>query len=66
MNKIATYSVKEAASILGVSNTTMYQFVKSGFVPCFRVGARYFIPKKRFENWIENLGEEEEAFYDNH
>ena len=40
-----TLSVKEAAVILGVSHTTLYEAIKTGGFPHIRIGQRIRVPK---------------------
>lgn len=49
-----TYSVKEAASIMGVSVSKMYQMVNSNFVPNIKLGKCYLIPVKEFTAFFNN------------
>lgn len=54
-----TYSVPEAADILGVSQSRMYQIVKTKGFPTVQVGKRLLVSVKGLERWIEeqaNLG----------
>ena len=39
-----TYTVDEAAVILGVGRSTMYEAIRRGEVPCVRLGRRIVIP----------------------
>ena len=40
-----TFSVTEAAAILGVSRDTVYQCVSTGEIPALRLGRRLLIPR---------------------
>lgn len=40
-----TYSVREAAQILGIGRDSMYAAVAAGLVPTIRVGRRVVIPR---------------------
>ena len=40
-----TFSVQEAAKIIGVSDTKMYSLVRANLVPNIKLGKRYVIPK---------------------
>ena len=44
-----TYSVREAAAILGVGAATLYRAVGRGEVPAIPVGRRRVIPKR----WVD-------------
>ena len=49
----ATWTVSEAAAVLGVSRTKMYELVASGVVPHLRAGRVVRIPKRSLEDWLE-------------
>lgn len=49
-----TFSVTEAAEVLGVSRSFMYQLVKENRIPSFKLGNRRLIPKESLEAWIRN------------
>ena len=44
-----TYSIKEAAKVLGVSANTLYDMTKAGTFPCIRVGSRVLISKAHID-----------------
>lgn len=48
-----TYSVAEAAKVLGVSENKMYQIVRIADFPTIRVGGRLLVHKKGLEEWAE-------------
>ena len=48
-----TYSVTEAAEALGVSKSTMYEFIKIQGFPVIAIGNRRLIPIKGLERWVE-------------
>lgn len=52
MEKI-TYSVPEAAAILGISKSYAYTLVKEKKLPVLNVGRRKIIPKISLETWIK-------------
>lgn len=45
-------TVKEAATILRVSQSKLYQMAKEEKVPHLILGGRIVIPEKSLENWI--------------
>lgn len=49
----ATYTVPEAAALLGVSPATIYVMLRQGIIPARRAGARWIIARKRFDEWLE-------------
>lgn len=48
-----TYSVTEAAEALGISKSTMYEFIKIQGFPVIKIGNRRLIPIKGLEEWVE-------------
>lgn len=48
-----TYSVNEAAKVVGVSKSYMYELVKENKVPVLIVGTRKLIPKALLADWIK-------------
>lgn len=48
-----TLSVPEAAKILGISQTRMYQLAKSAGFPTISVGRRILISVKGLDRWLE-------------
>lgn len=48
-----TYNVPEAAKALGISETKMYQLVKTKGFPTVRVGRRSLVSIKGLERWVE-------------
>lgn len=47
-----TITPKEAASMLGLSLTTMYELVHSDGFPCIRVGKKILINVEGLRNWL--------------
>jgi len=52
LDKIAV-SVTEAAKMLGISRTTMYNLAKQEEFPCVMIGHRMLIPLKGLNEWID-------------
>lgn len=50
-----TYSISEAAEVLGVSTSKMYQIVKIEGFPLLTLGKRRLVPIKGLERWVENM-----------
>jgi len=46
-------TVKEAATILRVSQSKLYQMAKEGKVPHLLLGGRIVIPEKQLRAWID-------------
>lgn len=47
------YSVEEAARILGVAKTSMYEVIRKNNIHHVYVGRRILLPKKNFHDWLE-------------
>ena len=48
-----TYSVAEAAQVLGIGETRMRQLARTDGFPTIRVGKRLLISIKGLERWVE-------------
>ena len=46
------YSVQEAAEVLGISKSYMYELARRGEVPALKLGKRLVVPKEKFVRWI--------------
>jgi len=51
-----TYTVDEAADILGIGKTLTYTLVRVGKIPAIKCGNRWIIPIGRFEKWLNEEG----------
>ncbi len=47
-----TYSVEEAAKILGIGRSAAYQAVRTGEIPAIRIGKRLLIPVQALEQLL--------------
>ena len=47
-----TFTIPEAAIIVGVGKSTLYEHVKNGDVPCVRLGRRVVIPAHVIESML--------------
>jgi excisionase family DNA binding protein len=56
-NEPLTYSVREAAQLLGLSRNSVYQACLKGEIPSVRIGRRILIPKAKLR---QQLGEDED------
>ena len=52
----ATFSVEEAAAILGIGRNTAYTAIKTGQLPCVRIGGRLLIPRAALEGLLAAAG----------
>lgn len=48
-----TYTVEEAARLLGIGRNTAYEAVARGEVPVIRVGRRLLVPRAALERLME-------------
>jgi excisionase family DNA binding protein len=49
-----TYSVREAARILGVSSSYAYLVIERGEIPALRMGGRILVPRDALDEMLEN------------
>jgi len=47
-----TYSVEEAAKILGIGRSAAYQAVGTGEIPAIRIGKRLLVPVQALEQLL--------------
>ena len=47
------YSVEEAARILGVAKSSMYEVIRRNNIHHVYVGKRILLPKRNFHKWLE-------------
>lgn len=50
-----TYSVKEAAEALGISESKMYQIIKMEGFPLVKIGGRNLISVSGLARWVEKM-----------
>ena len=55
------FTVPEAAEMLGISRSHLYQLIQSGKLPVVRLGASVRIPRVWLERYIEERVEEWQA-----
>lgn len=48
------YTIPEVAYMLGISKSYAYEMVKCKVIPVLEIGNRKVVPKKKFEEWIQN------------
>ena len=49
-----TYTVEEAAHLIGISRNSAYEAVRRGEIPTIRIGRRILIPRTRLEDLLES------------
>lgn len=47
-------TVREAAAIMRISTSTMYQLIRENRAPHISIGKRKVVPAARFYEWINN------------
>ena len=47
------YSVAEAAPVLGISKTTLYELVHAGVIATFSIGAKTLITAQALEDFVD-------------
>ncbi len=55
----ATYTIEEAAEILGVGRSAAYQAARCGDIPTIRIGRRLLVPKVALEQLLNCCHEAE-------
>lgn len=51
-NDKIVYSIKDVQRILGLGKNNVYKLLKLPTFPTIKIGKRYLIPKKEFEEWV--------------
>jgi len=49
-------NVREAASLLNISEKTIYRMVKSGSIPCFKIGGLWRFSESELVQWVKSSG----------
>lgn len=57
MEELRTYTLKEVEQILGVTQRTLYNYIKAGQLKAVKMGKYWRIPYKNLEEFI-NTGTE--------
>lgn len=65
LNK-AAFNRKEAADYMGISIPTLVRLLKSGEIPCRRIGQRWLISKNVLDNWLKKENYERSETHGNH
>ena len=50
-----TYTVHEAAIILGLGRQLTYALIRTGEIPALRLGKRWLVPRKVVDHLLETL-----------
>lgn len=51
------YTIKELQEILGISRPTVYELLKKNEFRWIRIGTKYRISKKSFDEWLDQKTE---------
>ena len=49
---VTVISAKEAAGLLGIHHTTLYDGARNGEIPCRRVGRRFIFIREALIEWL--------------
>ena len=52
----ATYTPQDLSEVLGVSRASVYRGLRSGNIPCIRLGKRFVIARAAIEEWLRTSG----------
>lgn len=55
--KRCTYTMVEAARLLGIGRTVAYEAARQGQIPTIRVGRRLLVPRAALERMLRGDGE---------
>ena len=62
----ATLSVEDTAAVLGLSRNTVYSAIRSGEIPCVRVGRRFLVPTALLAEMLGLVSDRSPAASDSH
>lgn len=51
-----TFSVAEAAGVIGISVPTAYKLIHQADFPALHIGTRWVIPKEALREWLDREG----------
>ncbi len=60
-----TYSVEQAARILGIGRNSAYEAIRRGEIPALRLGRRLVVPRQALERLLRNSNSETAAVVHN-
>jgi excisionase family DNA binding protein len=60
-NRRLLYSIEEAAQLLGIGRTFMFELVATGQIASLKIGRRRKIPSSVLDAYVERLAEEQAA-----
>lgn len=56
MSEPLTYTVTQAAELLGISAWAYYEAIKKNELPYRRIGRRIVVPRAQLEQWLAKEG----------
>ena len=54
-----TFTVVEAAALLGIGRNSAYEAIKAGILPSVQIGRRILIPRAALEQFLLKVGQPE-------
>ena len=54
-NERALFTVRELASLLGISEPSIYKYLRSGELPAIRCGRKWMIPREGISIWLRTI-----------
>ena len=54
-----TFTVVEAATLLGIGRNSAYEAIKAGILPSVQIGRRILIPRAALEQFLLKVGQPE-------
>lgn len=61
MTKRLTFSVDEAAEMLGIRRSGLYNAIERGEIPCLRIGKRILITRQTLEGMLGKIDQDSPA-----
>lgn len=56
MSEPLTYTVAQAAELLGISSWSYYEAIRKGELPFRKIGRRIVVPRVQLEAWLNEKG----------
>jgi excisionase family DNA binding protein len=50
------YSIAQIQKMVPLGKTRIYQCLAAGQIPCIRLGKRFIVPRKKFDEWLDSGG----------
>lgn len=52
-NEIEMYEIRDIQRILKIGRNNVYKLIKLPNFPVIKIGTKYIIPRKQFEQWVD-------------